>query len=163
MAGLNLDFPITDPTWIFLIVLVIILFAPLLLNKLKIPHIIGMILAGVLIGGHGLNILERDSSFELFGQVGLYYIMFLAGLEMDMEDFRKNKVKGLVFGLLTFFIPLLLGIWTSITQYIGVAVPLYIPLTRASTSRARVTVTAVPPIEMVTLLCLESPYRLTMG
>ena len=113
MAGLNLDFPITDPTWIFLIVLVIILFAPLLLNKLKIPHIIGMILAGVLIGGHGLNILERDSSFELFGQVGLYYIMFLAGLEMDMEDFRKNKVKGLVFGLLTFFIPLLLGIWTS--------------------------------------------------
>ena len=113
IAGLNLDFPITDPTWIFLIVLVIILFAPLLLNRLKIPHIIGMILAGVLVGEYGLNILERDSSFELFGQVGLYYIMFLAGLEMDMEDFRKNKVKGLVFGLLTFFIPMLLGIWTS--------------------------------------------------
>lgn len=105
--------PITDPTWIFLIVLVIILFAPLLLGKLKIPHIIGMILAGVIIGEHGLNILERDSSFQLFGQVGLYYIMFLAGLEMDMEDFRKNKVKGLVFGLLTFFIPMALGIWSS--------------------------------------------------
>ena len=116
--GINLDFPITDPTWIFLIVLIIILFAPLLLNRLKIPHIIGMILAGVLIGGHGLNILERDSSFELFGQVGLYYIMFLAGLEMDMEDFRKNKVKGLVFGLLTFLIPMLLGIWTSM-QMLG--------------------------------------------
>ena len=105
--------PITDPTWIFLIVLVIILFAPLLLGKLKIPHIIGMILAGVIIGEHGLNVLERDSSFQLFGQVGLYYIMFLAGLEMDMEDFRKNKVKGLVFGLLTFFIPMALGIWSS--------------------------------------------------
>ena len=105
--------PVTDPTWIFLIVLVIILFAPLLLGKLKIPHIIGMILAGVIIGEHGLNILERDSSFQLFGQVGLYYIMFLAGLEMDMEDFRKNKVKGLVFGLLTFFIPMALGIWSS--------------------------------------------------
>ena len=104
---------VTDPVWIFLIVLVIILFAPLLLNKLRIPHIIGMILAGVLIGEYGLNILERDSSFELFGQVGLYYIMFLAGLEMDMEDFRKNKVKGLVFGLLTFFIPMVLGIITS--------------------------------------------------
>ena len=113
LLGIDLNFPVTDPVWIFLIVLVIILFAPLLLNKLRIPHIIGMILAGVLIGEYGLNILERDSSFELFGQVGLYYIMFLAGLEMDMEDFRKNKVKGLVFGLLTFFIPMVLGIITS--------------------------------------------------
>ena len=113
LFGIDLNLPVTDPVWIFLIVLVIILFAPLLLNKLRIPHIIGMILAGVLIGEYGLNILERDSSFELFGQVGLYYIMFLAGLEMDMEDFRKNKVKGLVFGLLTFFIPMALGIITS--------------------------------------------------
>lgn len=113
LFGIDLNFPVTDPVWIFLIVLVIILFAPLLLNKLRIPHIIGMILAGVLIGEYGLNILERDSSFELFGQVGLYYIMFLAGLEMDMEDFRKNKVKGLVFGLLTFFVPMALGIITS--------------------------------------------------
>ncbi|MBO8486215.1 MAG: cation:proton antiporter, partial [Bacteroidetes bacterium] len=115
MTSVLLSLPVKDPTWIFLIVLVIILFAPLLLNKLRIPHIIGMILAGVLIGEHGLNILERDSSFELFGQVGLYYIMFLAGLEMDMEDFRKNKVKGLVFGLLTFAIPMALGIWSSMT------------------------------------------------
>ena len=115
MTSVLLSLPVKDPTWIFLIVLVIILFAPLLLNKLRIPHIIGMILAGVLIGEHGLNILERDSSFELFGQVGLYYIMFLAGLEMDMEDFRKNKVKGLVFGLLTFAIPMALGVWSSMT------------------------------------------------
>ena len=110
-AALNL--PVTDPTWIFLIVLVIILFAPLLLGKLRIPHIIGMILAGVAIGEFGFNILERDSSFELFGKVGLFYIMFLAGLEMDLEDFRKNKVKGLVFGLLTFAIPMIAGIWSS--------------------------------------------------
>ena len=113
MTSLLISLPITDPTWIFLIVLFIILFAPLLMGKLKIPHIIGMILAGVIIGEHGLNILEKDSSFQLFGQVGLYYIMFLAGLEMDMEDFRKNKVKGLVFGLLTFIIPMALGIWSS--------------------------------------------------
>ena len=110
-----MTFPVTDPIWIFFIVLIIILFAPIILGKLKIPHIIGMILAGILIGEYGLNILERDSSFELFGQVGLYYIMFLAGLEMDMEDFRKNKVKGLVFGLLTFIIPMVLGIWTSVS------------------------------------------------
>ncbi len=107
--------PVTDPTWIFLIVLVIILFAPILFGKLKIPHIIGMILAGMLIGEYGFNILERDSSFELFGRVGLFYIMFLAGLEMDLEDFKKNKIKGLVFGLLTFGLPMILGIWSSMS------------------------------------------------
>ena len=78
-------FPITNPTWIFLIVLVIILFAPLVFNRIRVPHLVGMILAGVLVGEHGLNILARDSSFELVGKMGLYYIMFLASLEMDME------------------------------------------------------------------------------
>lgn len=110
---LSAGLPVTDPTWIFFIVMVIILLAPMVLGRLRIPHIIGMILAGVIIGEHGFNILVRDSSFELFGQVGLYYIMFLAGLEMDMEDFRKNRVKGLVFGILTFAIPMALGIWSG--------------------------------------------------
>ena len=86
----EITFPITDPTWIFFLVLVIILFAPIVLERLRIPHIIGMILAGVMIGEHGFNILARDSSFELFGKVGLYYIMFLAGLEMNMEDFKRD-------------------------------------------------------------------------
>lgn len=107
------DLPITDPTWIFFLVLAIILFAPMILERLHIPHIIGMILAGIIIGEHGFNILERDSSFELFGQVGLYYIMFLAGLEMDMDDFKKNRFKALVFGILTFAIPMALGTWSS--------------------------------------------------
>lgn len=110
-----LKLPITDPTWIFFLVLTIILFAPILLDRLHIPHIIGMILAGVAIGGYGFNILERDSSFELFGKVGLYYIMFLAGLEMDMADFKKNRKKAFVFGILTFLVPMILGIWSSIT------------------------------------------------
>lgn len=111
----NSNFPITDPTWIFFSVLMIILFAPILMGKLRIPHIIGMILAGVLIGEHGLNILAFDSSFEIFGKVGLYYIMFLAGLEMDMEDFKKNRIKGLVFGIITFLIPMVLGVWSSVS------------------------------------------------
>lgn len=113
MFDININLPITDPTWIFFLVMIIILFAPMILERLRIPHIIGMILSGVAIGEYGFNILERDSSFELFGKVGLYYIMFLAGLEMDMEDFRKNKSKGIVFGFLTFFIRLGIGIWTS--------------------------------------------------
>lgn len=109
----SLKLPITDPTWIFLLVLLIILFAPILLNKLRIPHIIGMILAGLVIGEHGFNILVRDSSFELFGKVGLYYIMFLAGLEMNMGDFKKNRGKAVMLGLLAFVVPIGIGLVTN--------------------------------------------------
>ena len=107
--NIGINFPITDPTWIFFLVLMIILFAPILLGRLRIPHIIGMILAGVAIGQYGFNILERDSSFELFGKVGIYYIMFLAGLEMDLENLKKNISKALVFGVLTFVVPFAIG------------------------------------------------------
>lgn len=105
---------VTQPVQIFLIVLAIILFAPLLLNKLKIPHIIGMIAAGVVIGPYGFNVLDNDSSFAIFGQVGLLYLMFLAGLEIDMYHLRLNLKRGLVFGLLTLLLPLALGILTSV-------------------------------------------------
>lgn len=117
MDWIDLDFafPITDPTWIFLLVLLIILFAPILLSKLHIPHIIGMILAGLAIGEHGFNILARDSSFELFGKVGLYYIMFLAGLEMNMEDFKETRNKTLVLGLFAFIVPIGIGFLANIT------------------------------------------------
>lgn len=108
-------FPITDPTLIFFVVMLIILLAPIIMGKLRIPHIIGMVLAGVLIGKYGLNILERDDSFELFGKVGIYYIMFLAGLEMDTEDLKKNAKRVSIFGLLSFATPFALTYFTSIS------------------------------------------------
>lgn len=101
-------FPITDPTLIFFVVLLVILLSPIIMGRLRIPHIIGMVLAGVLVGEYGLDILKRDASFELFGSVGLYYIMFLAGLEMDMEGLKKNKGRVSIFGLFTFIIPFFL-------------------------------------------------------
>ena len=104
-----LNLPITNHTWVFFIVLAIILLAPMIFTKLRIPHLIGMILAGVLIGEHGLNILERDASFELFGQVGIYYIMFLAGLEMDLVGLQQNRSEGLIFGAFTAIFPFVLG------------------------------------------------------
>ena len=115
LTDIGIHLPITDPTWIFFLVLMIILFAPILLGRLRIPHIIGMILAGVVIGKYGFNILERDSSFELFGKVGIYYIMFLAGLEMDLENLKKNLSKAFVFGVLTFFIPFGIGMWVGMS------------------------------------------------
>lgn len=111
--NLNTIFPITDPTWIFFGVLCIILFAPLIFNKLRLPHIIGMILAGVLVGPNGLNILERDDSFELFGKVGLYYIMFLASLEINLQDLKQSKGGALLIGLLAFILPVTLGLFTN--------------------------------------------------
>ena len=106
--------PITDPTWTFFVVLMIILFAPIVMGKLRIPHIVGMVLAGVLVGKYGLNLLERDASFELFGKVGLYYILFLAALEMDVEGMKKNISRFLIFGLLTFLFPFILTFYTSL-------------------------------------------------
>lgn len=124
MILLNLDFslPLKNPVIIFSLVLFIILFAPLLLNRLRIPHIIGLIVAGIIIGPYGLNLLLRDSSIVLFGTVGLIYIMFTAGLEIDMEEFRKNRVASLVFGLYTFSVPIAIG---SLAAYflLGFALP----------------------------------------
>lgn len=105
---------VTQPIPIFFIVLAIILLAPLLLNRLKIPHIVGMIVAGVVIGPYGLDVLQADSSFAIFGQVGLLYLMFLAGLEIDMYHLRLNLRRGLLFGVLTLVIPLLAGVLTSV-------------------------------------------------
>ena len=115
MTNLASYFPITDPTLIFFVVMLIILFAPIIMGKLRIPHIIGMVLAGVAVGKYGFNILARDDSFELFGKVGLYYIMFLASLEMDMEGVKRNKGRFLGFGLLTFALPLVLTYFASIS------------------------------------------------
>lgn len=101
---------ITDPTWTFFLVLAVILLAPLLARRVRIPHIIALMLAGVLIGPHGLNLVARDRSFELFGQVGIYYIMFLAALELNMGSVEHYGRRGLQFGLLTFLIPMGMGV-----------------------------------------------------
>lgn len=101
--------PLTNPVLKFFLILVIILFAPILLNKLKIPHLLGLIIAGAVIGPNGFHLMERDSSIILSGTAGLLYIMFLAGLEIDLADFKKNSQKSLVFGMYTFIIPMTLG------------------------------------------------------
>ena len=101
--------PINDSILLFSIILFIILLAPVLLKKLRIPSIIGLIIAGVFIGPNGFNIISLDQRIELFGKIGLLYIMFLAGLELDLSAAIKNKNKSIVFGALTFFIPLIVG------------------------------------------------------
>ena len=106
--AMSLNLPLKDPVPIFSLVLFIVLLAPIVLRKFRIPSIIGLILAGVAIGDHGFDLIEKGS-IDLFGRAGLLYIMFLAGLELDMGEFRKNRNRSAVFGVLTFCIPMGLG------------------------------------------------------
>jgi len=106
----EISLPLTNPVIKFLLILAIILFAPIVLNKIKIPPLLGLIIAGAIIGPHGFNLMERDSSIILSGTAGLLYIMFLAGLEIDLADFKKNSSKSFVFGMYTFLVPMGLGI-----------------------------------------------------
>lgn len=110
----DLSLPLNNPVLQFSIILFIILFAPIILNKFKIPHLIGLIIAGALIGPFGFNLLLRDSSIILYGTVGLLYIMFLAGLEVDFSDFKRNSGKSFIFGMFTFIIPMIIGYFAGV-------------------------------------------------
>src|SRR6187551_3669917 len=101
--------PFHSSVLIFAVVLFIILLAPIALRLLRIPGIIGLILSGVAIGPNGFGLLEKNAGINLLSTIGLLYIMFIAGLELDLGEFRKNKNKSLVFGLFTFIIPIALG------------------------------------------------------
>ena len=114
LAITDITLPLSNPVLKFLVILIIILFAPIVLNRFKIPHILGLIIAGAVIGPNGFNLLLRDSSIILSGTAGLLYIMFLAGIEIDLAEFRKNSGKSLLFGMLTFLIPMGLGTVTGL-------------------------------------------------
>lgn len=98
----------------FLILFVIVLLAPIIFNKIRIPSLIGLIIAGAVIGPYGVGLMLRDSNMIMLGNAGLLYIMFLAGIEIDVAEFRKNSAKSLVFGMLTFSIPMIIGTFAGL-------------------------------------------------
>ncbi len=101
--------PLQNPVLVFALILVIILLAPILLKRLRVPGIIGLILAGILVGPYGLNLLARNEAIDLFSTIGILYLMFIAGLELEMKEFRRNSRRSIGFGALTFLVPILLG------------------------------------------------------
>lgn len=121
LTAVPFSLPIADPTWIFFLVLGLILFVPMVLERLHIPSIVGLIGAGILVGPYGFDILAYDASFSIFGKVGIYYIMFLASLEMNMEEVKRIKGQALVFGLLSFLFPFVLGFFAN--ESMGYALP----------------------------------------
>lgn len=109
IAGIGFARPISDPVATFLVILGIMLVAPLVFERLRLPGIVGLILAGVVVGPYGLGILERDESIVLLGTIGLLFLMFMAGLETSLDDLKANANKALVFGLATFLVPMVIG------------------------------------------------------
>ena len=108
------QFPLTNPVLVFSLMLFIILLSPIVLRRIRIPGIIGLILSGIIIGPKGLGVIGENSLaaegwIKLFSTIGLLYIMFMAGLELDLNQFRRYYKKSVFFGLFTFFIPILLG------------------------------------------------------
>ena len=101
--------PLSSPVLIFSLILFIILFAPIVLKRFNLPGLIGLILSGIIIGPKGLDIIANDSAIHLFSTIGILYIMFIAGLELDLQQFKKHRNKSLVFGFFTFFLPLIIG------------------------------------------------------
>jgi Kef-type K+ transport system membrane component KefB/mannitol/fructose-specific phosphotransferase system IIA component (Ntr-type) len=125
-----LTLPVTDPVLIVAIAMAIFLLAPLLMQRVRVPGMIGIIVAGAIVGPHGLNVLTRSSTIILLGTVGLLYLMFVAGLEIDLHGFRRYRKRSIVFGGISFSLPLLgaallmpwLGFGVAATLLIGAIV-----------------------------------------
>ncbi|HBK42485.1 MAG TPA: sodium:proton antiporter, partial [Porphyromonadaceae bacterium] len=113
ILALDLALPVSNPTVQFLLLFSIVLIAPIVFNRIKVPSLIGLIIAGAVIGPFGLFIMSRDSNMIMLGNAGLLYIMFLAGIEIDVAEFKKNSSRSLVFGLLTFSIPMTIGVFAG--------------------------------------------------
>lgn len=113
-----MGWPLSDPVLIFALAMLTLLIAPLLMSKLKMPGLIGLILAGAVIGPNGLGVLDRDATIVLLGTVGLLYLMFVAGLSLDLDQFISYRMRSITFGLLSFCIPQGLAVWLSM-QLLG--------------------------------------------
>ena len=100
---------LTNSLLITALVLTIILVVPMLCKKIHLPAIVGLILSGIVVGPFGLGIIERTETIDFFGKIGILYIMFLSGIEIDMDGFQSCRTKSLVYGAITFFLPLAVG------------------------------------------------------
>lgn len=113
--------PITDPVLIFALAMVIFLLAPIVFERMRVPGLIGLIVAGAIVGPNGFNLLARGTTIVLLGTVGLLYLMFMVGLELDLNEFNRHRKHSLIFGFLSFALPQVIG--TSLSLMLGYALP----------------------------------------
>jgi len=105
---------ITNPLAIIALVLTIILVVPLICRKIRIPSIVGFIIVGIVVGPYGLNLISGGTTIQVLGKIGMLYIMLQAGIEVDVNDFRQQRSRAILFGIYSFFLPFVLGIVTSL-------------------------------------------------
>lgn len=114
------QYPFIDPVLIFAFVMFLLALVPIIADWLKAPRIVFYIIGGAIAGPHVLNFLHRDDTMVLLGTVGLIYLIFLAGLQLDINKFIKYKYQSLSFGLLTFLIPF--GIGVGVGMWLGYSI-----------------------------------------
>jgi Kef-type K+ transport system membrane component KefB/nucleotide-binding universal stress UspA family protein len=98
-----------EPVAVFLAIMAVVLISPILSERVRLPGIVGIILGGMFIGPYGLNLLAAQGQIEFLATIGLVYLMFSAGMEVDLAQFNRVRKRSMVFGLLTFLIPLGMG------------------------------------------------------
>lgn len=118
---LAIEFPPTSAEWTFFVSAAVILLGPLLVERIGLPGIVGVILGGLLVGPFVLGWVERQGVVESLGDLGILVLMFLAGLELDLDEFQANRRAAITFGAFTFTIPFVLGIALALPFGYGVA------------------------------------------
>ncbi len=109
MAALPTSLPFEDPILVFALAVICFLVAPIVMERYRLPGIVGLILAGALIGPNAAGLLDRGETIVLLGNVGVVYLMFLVGLEINLAEFRNNRDQSVGFGILSFLVPQVVG------------------------------------------------------
>ncbi|MDX2136687.1 MAG: cation:proton antiporter [Chloroflexota bacterium] len=156
---MNLDIQhlLESPVGFFLLIIAIILLAPLLSERLRLPGVIGLIVGGIIVGPYGLRLLDNGEVIQLFAEIGLIYLMFSAGLEVDLAQFARVRNKAVSFGIFTFLIPLVGG--TLLGFAMGLTIPGAILLGSAVSSH---TLLAFPILNRLGIVGRE-PVAVTVG
>lgn len=129
--------PLTEPAWVFLILFAVVLFAPLAAERIRLPGMIGLVVAGAVIGPHGLGMVARDGAVEALGTIGLLYLMFMGGIDLDLEGFVGRRRDSVVFGVLTLLIPL--AALTAVGVAVGLSTLAALLVASAFTSHTPIT------------------------
>ncbi|WP_373529227.1 cation:proton antiporter [Nostoc sp.] len=109
-----------EPIVTFAILLVVILVIPIIFERLRLPGLVGLVICGLVLGPSGWNIFQSDSPMiNLLSDIGLIYLLFVAGLEVDLEQFRRRKSRAFGFASLTFSVPLVMATLVSLTLGYG--------------------------------------------
>jgi Kef-type K+ transport system membrane component KefB len=107
---LAVEFPPESAEWTFFVAAVVLLAGPVVAERLRLPGLVGIVLGGMLVGPFVLDWIHREGVVESLGALGLLFLMFIAGLELDLDEFQRNQKPALTFGALTFTLPFVLGL-----------------------------------------------------